>query len=255
MRLRQVALVARELKPVVGDLTAVFGLGAPFADPGVATFGLCNAVFPVGDTFLEVVAPTQDGTTAGRLLERRRGDGGYMVIVQTDDLAADRSRVESLGVRVAWAIDLEDAATIHLHPRDVGGAILSIDAMTPRESWRWGGPDWQRRSRTDVVTRIAAAEVQAADPDAMAARWAEVLAVPRAGRELLLEDSQIRFVPATDGRGDGVAGLDLEVRNRDHVSAAAARRGLALDEDVVRIGGVAVRLVAAGGATPRPADG
>ena len=59
MRLRQIALVAEKLDPVVADLTDVFGLGEPYADPGVETFGLCNAVFPIGDTFLEVVSPAQ----------------------------------------------------------------------------------------------------------------------------------------------------------------------------------------------------
>jgi hypothetical protein len=174
-----------------------------------------------------------------------------MVIVQSDDLASDRSRVAALGVRVAWEIDLEDAASIHLHPRDIGGAILSIDAMAPRESWRWGGPGWQQRSRTDVVARIVAAEVQAADPDAMASRWAEVLAAPRVGRELRLEDSLIRFVPDVDGRGDGVSGLDLEVRDRDHIARATSKRGLAYRDGEVHIAGVLVRLVAGGEATPR----
>ena len=40
-----------------------------FRDPGVELFGLRNAVIPVGDTFLEVVSPIKEGTTAGRLLE------------------------------------------------------------------------------------------------------------------------------------------------------------------------------------------
>jgi len=255
MRLRQIALVASELEPVVADLSAVFGLGEPFADPGVATFGLCNAVFPVGDTFLEVVAPARPDTTAGRLLERRRGNGGYMVIVQTDDLAVDRARLTALGVRVVWEIALDDAASLHLHPRDVGGAILSIDAMKPRESWRWGGPDWPQRSRTDVVSRIAGATVQAADPDAMAARWAEVLAVPRVGRELELEDGRIRFVRDVDGRGDGVAGFDLEVRDERHVAAAASERGLALRDGEVHVGGVVVRLVPCTDGATHFADG
>ena len=38
-------------------------------------FGLTNAVFTVGDTFVEVVAPAQPDTTAGRYLERRGGHG------------------------------------------------------------------------------------------------------------------------------------------------------------------------------------
>jgi len=55
MRLRQVALVARDLDPVVADCSAVLGVEVAFRDPDVSTFGLRNAVMPDGDTFLEVV--------------------------------------------------------------------------------------------------------------------------------------------------------------------------------------------------------
>jgi len=47
-----VALVARDLEPVVADLCAVFNVEVAFRDPGVAAFGLENAVLPIGRTFL-----------------------------------------------------------------------------------------------------------------------------------------------------------------------------------------------------------
>ena len=43
LELRQLALVAQDLEPVVEDLTAVLGVPVCFRDPGVATFGLHNA--------------------------------------------------------------------------------------------------------------------------------------------------------------------------------------------------------------------
>jgi len=92
MRLRQIALVARDLDAVRADIASVFGLDYAYVDPVVGRYGLTNLVFPVGDTFLEVVSPVVEGTTAGRLLEKRRGDGGYMVILQTDHLAQARDR-------------------------------------------------------------------------------------------------------------------------------------------------------------------
>src|SRR5258705_13594247 len=150
MRLRQIALVAGDLEKTVDDLCAVLGLEVCYRDPGVAEFGLRNALMPIATSFLEVVSPQQPGTTAGRLLEKRRGDGGYMVIVQTDDLAADRERVEKLGIRIVWKADLSDAATIHLHPRDVGAAIVSLDQMRPPESWRWAGPEWREPPPRDA---------------------------------------------------------------------------------------------------------
>ena len=105
-RLRQVALVARDCGQVAGELRQAFGWPPPFHDPGVGQFGLTNAVFTVGDTFVEVVAPAQPDTTAGRYLKRRGGNTGYMAIFQVPDLEAARRRVASLGVRVIWVADL-----------------------------------------------------------------------------------------------------------------------------------------------------
>lgn len=58
-RLRQVAVVARDCGAVAGELSQAFGWAQPYHDPGVRQFGLTNAVFAVGHTFLEVVAPLQ----------------------------------------------------------------------------------------------------------------------------------------------------------------------------------------------------
>jgi len=248
MRVRQVALVARELDPVVEDLCAVLGIAVGFRDPDVSAFGLRNAVMPIGDTFLEVVSPVQPNTTAGRYLERYRGDGGYMVILQCDDLDADRRRVRDLGVRVVWSIDLPDARATHLHPKDVGGAILSLDDMTPPESWRWAGPDWHAAVHTDVVSEITGVELQSPEPQALAERWAQVLGRPvsqtKAGViRIVLDQGAIRFVPDTDGRGERVAGFTVHAVDRDRLVAAARARSLPVGHDDVTICGVRVRFV------------
>src|SRR5271167_4426755 len=108
VRLRQAVLVAAELAPVASALRAALELGEPFRDPGVGEFGLSNAVFAVGDCFLEVVAPTRVDTAAGRHLARVGSGGGYMVIFDIEDLEGARERAAALGVRVVWQIDLPD---------------------------------------------------------------------------------------------------------------------------------------------------
>lgn len=251
MRLRQVVLVARELDPLVDTLCEVFQLKVGFNDPGVGEFGLQNAVLPVGDTFLEVVSPVAEGTTAGRFLDRRGGDGGYMVIVQVEDVAAARRRVQELGVRVVWSAEHEDIQGTHLHPRDVGGAILSLDEATPPESWRWGGPDWPAAVVTARVREITAVELQATDPFAMARRWSQVLERPLSqgatGGEstprIELDRGAIRFVPAQDGRGDGLRGFDLAAVDPQAVLDAARTRRLPVEGQHVVVGGVRVSLV------------
>jgi len=154
VRIRQLVLVAGQRDSVVDDLCSLFEIEVAFYDPGIIHFGLENAVIPVGDTFLEVVSPIQAETTAGRYLERRNGNGGYMVIMQTDDLKNEKARVEAEGINIVWNADREEegihAHAIHLHPRDVGGAILSIDAMTPPKAWLGASSSWEKNVRTEV---------------------------------------------------------------------------------------------------------
>jgi hypothetical protein len=202
IRLRQIAIVAAELDPVVDDLCRRLAVSVCFRDPGVSEFGLHNALMTVGDQFLEVVAPTQDGTTAGRLLDKRHGDGGYMAIFEVDDLDDRVEHLQRSGVRIVWGIDLPDIRGRHLHPRDVGGALVSIDEPRPAGSWRWAGP-WQAHAEASVVSAIAGVTIGATDPAAMRTRWAA-----------LGLDHAVRFVDAGP-RGDGIDGVDLVATDRD----------------------------------------
>ena len=215
-RLRQVALVAHDCGQVSDELRAAFGWGEPFHDPGVGRFGLTNAVFAAGDTFVEVVAPVQAGTTAGRYLERRGGDGGYMAIFQVPDLAAARARLPGLGVRVVWTADLPDIAGTHLHPKDVPGAIVSLDWAEPAGSWRWAGPDWTGRvPEHRGGGGVTGVTIEVADPAAAAARWAAVLGVTwaasgtAAGIELAGWGQRLRFEPARPGQGEGITAVSV----------------------------------------------
>ena len=171
-RIRQVVIAASDLDAVAGRLRTTLGLGEPFADQEVGYFGLRNAVFALGDTFLEVVSPARDGTTAGRLLERRGGDCGYMVMFQVDDLAAARRRAADAGVREVFEVSLAEIEEVHLHPADIGGAIVALSSPRPVESWRWGGPEWEHRTAPLVVAGVT---IGVPEPDSVRARWAEIL--------------------------------------------------------------------------------
>jgi hypothetical protein len=181
----------------------------------VSEFGLTNAVFPVGDTFVEVVSPAEPGTTAGRYLERRGGDGGYMAIFQVPDLLAARTRVAALGVRVVWSTQLADMAGTHLHPKDVPGAIVSLDWADPPEAWRWAGPAWIGGAPDHPPGGLTGLTIEVKDPGAAAERWAAVLGLPWSdgGDSALVELStagqRLRFRPAPAGRGEGITEIRI----------------------------------------------
>jgi hypothetical protein len=259
LRLRQIALVARSLSPVVEEIRTVFGLEVAYRDPSVSAFGLENAVFAVGQQFLEVVAPVREGTAAGRYLDRRGGDGGYMVILQCDDHPARKRRVGELGVRTAFEHDEPAYHILQLHPRDTGGSFLEIDEQIGGEDldgpWQPAGPNWQSAVRTAVVRGIAAAEIQSPGPQALARRWSEILDVPIGAESaqpatLRLDNASLRFVRDHDGRGEGLGGVDLVATDPGRALTAAEQRGRRGGDQVVLLCGVRFRLLD-GQATPK----
>ena len=112
-------------------------------------------MIPLGDTFFEIVMPVQENTTAGRFLDKRGGEGGYMVIVDSSDFEKEQARVEATGIEIVWHGNRKEediqARTIHLHPKQVGGAILSIDHMNPESAWLWAGTNWEKDINLSLI--------------------------------------------------------------------------------------------------------
>ena len=247
IRLRQLALATDALDAVTTQICTVFGVDHAYHDPGVGKYGLNNSVIPLGETLLEAVCPREPDTAASRFLARRGGDGGYMVILQVDDVDAARSRIERVGARIVDKADLPRATFTHIHPKDVGGAILSVDTMTPPEHWEWGGPDWPSRARGESEpTGIVRAEVAGADPARLAARWAEVIGAPVEENgdrwSMPLEGGTIDFVAAGDDP-EGLPGFDIAARDPGRILAAAQQIGLPPAPGGFMLGGMTVRPV------------
>lgn len=255
IRLRQICLVAEKLAPVVEDLKAVFGLEVCFKDPEVAVFGLENSLFPVGSNFIEVVAPVRENTAAGRYLKRRNGDGGYMVICQCDSHDAQlarKAKAAALNIRVVLEHENKAFHVMQLHPADTGGAFFEIDwdaKGEPEGNWMpAGGSGWTSARRNDVVARYTAVELQAADPRGLAERWSSIAGIPlrkdsRGRLEMPLDNAAVRFVEVTDGRGEGLGGIDIVPSDGKRLLDAADLRGRRTGDDQVTICGTRFYLV------------
>ena len=251
MWLRQVALVAHDLGPVVEQLEKVLGLTVAYRDPEVAVFGLVNAVMPVGGEFLEVVQPVKEDASALRYLNRRGGDAGYMLIFEVADALAHRERVLALGARQIAAMDKRYVFT-HFHPADFGGVLTSIDSVTGVENWLDPESDWPpagkgwREAASANATAILGASVQTPAPSALAARWGELLDAKAEegehGPELRFTRGTVRFVDPVDGDGTGVVGLDIAMADPEAALAEARRLGLPVEGRAVDICGVRFRL-------------
>ncbi len=159
-----------------------------------------------------------------------------MAIFQFDERGTPRQRAADLGIRIVWRADFEDVSGTHLHPSDIGGAIVSLDWADPPESWRWAGPAWRGGAPPGVRGGVTSLTVAASDPGKVSARWAEVL-----GPGARLADTTVHL-------DDGGAGVVVRARGRRtprrhhrmRLGAASGRR-----ERTTDIGGVqfAVRAV------------
>jgi hypothetical protein len=140
---------------------------------------------------------------------------------------------------------------MQLHPRDTGGSFLEVDHQGgPSEGDRWwpAGHEWHEAVRTERVAGIAAAEIQASDPEKLAARWGEILGLkptpgPGGAPTLALDRETLRFVADRDGRGEGLGGIDVSATSRERVQSAARERGIPTHDGALLLGGLRVRLV------------
>jgi hypothetical protein len=248
LRLRQIALVAHKLEPVLDRLTKVLGIEVCYRDPGIARHGLENALLPIGPVFIEVVAPVQPNTTAERYLDRRKGDGGYMFIVDCDNVGARREHVKGMGIRIIAENKKTGAAPVEsfqLHPKDTGGAILSVGTHGAGENlmggYHWSGPDWQKYVRSEPVSAVLGADIQADDPPALAKRWGAIFGRPvteiDGAPALKLELGYARFVANADGRGEGLSAVHLKTTDRAKILAAANAQGVPVAGNTVELCG------------------
>jgi hypothetical protein len=250
LRLRQICLVAPHLEPVISDIAGIMGLAVCYRDGNVAKYGLENALLPVDTVLLEVVAPFQEGTAAGRFLQKTGGRGGYMAIFCCDDPDGRGKHAEKIGVRIANVIGHSPYHGVQLHPRDCRAAFIefnhtdgSDDVLGPYPP---AGPDWQKSIRKDVTQALTGVEMQSPEPEALAEHWGKIIGIPVTKNtggepELKLPNCSFRFVK---GASDLMSGLTFKVADIAKVLGTAKAKGCAASGDRFELCGVTFRLAA-----------
>jgi hypothetical protein len=249
LRLRQICLVAPDLEPAVSDIAGIMGLNVCYRDGNVAKYGLQNALLPVDTILLEVVAPFQPGTAAGRFLDKSGGRGGYMAIFCCDDPDRRGKHAERIGVRIANVIDHAPYHGVQLHPRDCRAAFIEFNHTDGSDdvlgAYPPAGPDWRQAIRTDVTQALTEVEMQSPDPAALAEHWGRIIEMPVAtgarGEPVIeLPNASLRFVK---GQSEIMSGLTFRVADAAGVLDAASQKGHAVSGDSFDLSGVTFRLI------------
>ncbi len=250
LRLRQICLVTSDLAREAGRIKEIFGLEECYRDPNVARYGLENVILPVGTDFIEIVAPTREGTAAGRFLTRHAGRHGYMIIMDCDDPMQRQAHCEVLGVRTANLIRHGGYLGVQLHPKDTGGAMIEFnrteDGADPGGPYAPAGADWKKAVRQQVTQRLLAAQIECPDAAEFASRWGEIVqrpvqALPKGRFRIALDTGALVFLPS-DSAHAVLAGIELQVASRARVMRAAQALGCIGPGGALTVCGIRVRL-------------
>ena len=248
MRLRQLVFVSKERDRLAKEICDVFDLKEAYNDPGLISFGLENVLIPLNDTFFEIVMPVQENTTAERFFEKIGGEGGYMIIVDVKNFEQENERVENSEIKIVWNGNRQEegihARTIHLHPKQVGGAILSLDKMIPEDEWLWAGTNWKEHINKSLVDCISGVILQSSDPNKLCSQWELALGKKRDSSSALnisLDQSNISFIKDLSSEEDKINAFVIKTLDREAVIENAKLKGFLINGEIY-IGGIKIIL-------------
>ena len=151
LRLRQIAVLVRDLDAALENWEAMFGLQATkrfqvsFTDLEIAVIPLLGR-----DTFIELAQPKGPDAPSQRFLDRY-GEGLYLTIYEiADSLAMDAHLVQQ-GARFTSSRQTENYTnlgfnSIWLHPAGFMGAFTQLSQVfSPDNPWPPAGDDWHLR--------------------------------------------------------------------------------------------------------------
>ncbi|KAF1347351.1 hypothetical protein EJ07DRAFT_169761 [Lizonia empirigonia] len=241
-RLRQIALVAKDLDRARQLITHVLDTEVIYEDPAVSRWGLKNFLVPLGGDIIEIVSPFKDGTTAGRLLDKR-GDGGYMIIMQTEDAKKRRQYIESNGLsKVITSQEHGDTVFVQYHPKGIkGGMMPELDSHTPSPNnptplksrfspWHACGSDHKvyypgMRRAAHLSLEGCVLRLQPGDygHEAAVRQWEELFGVARSRDLLAFTNARMGFVPGEKGQPEGLVSITVGVRGQYRLDAILER--------------------------------
>lgn len=241
VRLRQIALAARDLDTLERTILQVLQTSKISSDPAVSQWGLRNTLLSLGGEVLEIVAPTKPDTSAGRFLDRQaKGKGvdaaGYMLIMQCKDADRRLRYIEErkLG-KVVFNMDNEGYKCRQYHPRIVpGGVMPELDSQSSVDGcpdplrasfgpWEPAGSlaEWpqysavmERNADLKLVGATLRLKMGDVDVEGAARKWEEVFGIARSRDLLQFTNAKVGFVRDVDGKGEGLESITIAVKGR-----------------------------------------
>jgi methylmalonyl-CoA/ethylmalonyl-CoA epimerase len=125
-RIDHLGIAVRDLDAAERIYTDLLGAG-PYKREEVADEGVLTSFFRVGESKIELLAATHDGSPIARHVASR-GEGLHHVAFHVDDLASELARLEALGYRrISGPKPGADGMRIaFLHPSDTSKVLVEV---------------------------------------------------------------------------------------------------------------------------------
>lgn len=212
---------------------------------------------PLGGDVIEVVSPFRENTTAGRLLSKR-GDGGYMIIMQTENAKKRRDHIEAKGLaKVILSQEHDDVVFVQYHPKGIkgmvtpvssevvltraGGMMPELDSHTPSSNnptplnsrfspWHACGtdhkayfPGMKRSEHLSLQGCVLRLQPGDCGHEAASREWEEIFGVARSRDLLAFTNARVGFVPGKEGLSEGLISITVGVKGKDKLEAIQKR--------------------------------
>jgi methylmalonyl-CoA epimerase len=126
-KIEHVALAVADLDAAIAHYREVWGIEVSHREK-VEDQGVEEAMLPLGDTFLQLVAPTDDETTVGRFLANR-GEGLHHLAYEVDDLARTLEELKAKGVQLIDEVPRRGGRghlVAFVHPKSNHGLLVEL---------------------------------------------------------------------------------------------------------------------------------
>ncbi|HZA41323.1 MAG TPA: methylmalonyl-CoA epimerase [Actinomycetota bacterium] len=126
-KIQHVALAVADMEAALAFYKDVWGLEVSHRER-VESDGIEEAMLPLGDSFLQLIAPTAETSTVAKFIERR-GEGLHHIAYEVDDVAASLAQLESAGATL-----IDDQArrgggghlVAFVHPKGNHGVLVEL---------------------------------------------------------------------------------------------------------------------------------
>jgi methylmalonyl-CoA/ethylmalonyl-CoA epimerase len=122
-----VGIAVRDLDAAVERYRRTLGVG-PTHRERVEDQGVEEVLFPVGDSFIQLLGALGPDTTVGAFIAKR-GPGVHHVAYRVDDVAAALARLSDEGVRLIDEVPRRGSRgtlIAFVHPRDMEGVLVEL---------------------------------------------------------------------------------------------------------------------------------